>query len=363
MDKYILDLYTKAGEHGLYHMEKYNTLPAGQNGPHNHNMTSARNSGYFAILFAHLYTITSDVKWKNASMAAISELRRYRPLNGSYLHRIEDFKPSYNGLIGQAWTLEALTYCGEVLNIGEYKQEAQSLLEKHRFNFEQGLWHELDIAGATQSIGITLNQQIWFMAMSLNTKNDKEMLLNANRFLDKLGEHIMTSKNGLLYIGMKSIRKNFLLRSLENQISKSQSAKRKDKDVGYHVFTLVGLAIIYRYMKEHAFFQSKIFNKILNHTFSEEYFSSAKESEFSYGYNVLGFEVPFVLITFKDHFSTEFLTRAFQIVREMFEFQIENHFVQFENKLTIMNTTDKDTLIARFHEIYRIEDSFWREIL
>lgn len=354
MDREIYSLCLRAGELALGKQEKDGSMPAGVNGPHNHNMTVARNTGHFSILFSFLFKITGQEKWKNAAYKCLDKLLQLRPLEGSFWHRKEDLKSSYNGLIGQAWTLEALIYASKTFHNEVFLAEAKNLVECHSFDKNVGLWHELSLDGSKRKINTTLNQQIWFMAMAHKTNpNDKKMREYSKIFLNKLYTHCAIRRTGLFYSQIFGIPREF--GKFKDIILKARSRKRRlIIDYGYHVFTLLGLAFLYRSFRNNNFFRTKLFLKALALPFTDLYKTEILKSPYGYGYNVPGFELPYIYSIFNDLLTENVKDNMMYI----YEYQINNHFSKITDGLLASDTLDTETLAARIYEICRLHSEW-----
>lgn len=328
-------------------------MPAGRNGPHNHNMTGARETAHWAILFAYCSEVLGASQYRDNAVRAYDALtsKLFVPIGGAYWHRKEDGKSSYNGLIGQAWTLESLYYGFRVLKNADLLEAGLSLIRKHIFDEMLGLWFEVDLDGSRRQIGGTLNQQIWFTAMAVKFTNELNSI--GNRFLDRLTANSMIRKNGLFYTG---IRYRSMLHALYSEASKIRrhgifSDPRFSIDCGYHLFTLLGLSFLYENFPQHSYFSSLQFERALNYAFTDQYATALAEADFGYQYNVPGLEYPFVYAIFGHRLQDG----SFDIVSHAFRKQFLKHLDM--NKLIInQNSVDPITLTARTYEIYRIPE-------
>ncbi len=163
----LWELINKTALAGVNMQNSLGAMPAGKNGPHNHVMTPARNTGHWCITFLHAYQITQDNIFKEAAVKGLNYLlsNDLHPFKSAFWHRNHSGKNPYNGLIGQSWSIEALYYGWKILNYDHYYKIANNVFNQHYFDFELGLWHNLDLDGSKMQIELTLNQQIWFAAM------------------------------------------------------------------------------------------------------------------------------------------------------------------------------------------------------
>lgn len=355
MDEILLDIYIKAGYLALKKQKTDGSLPCGKNGPHNHNMTTARNTGHFSILFLFLYQQTSNPIWKIAAQKAISHLMTLRPLEGSFWHRKHPFKPSYNGLIGQAWSLEALIVGYNILKDEKYLECAKNLIDSYKFDHKEFLWYEVDLDGSLRPINMTLNQQIWFTAMVAKICNDNLCIKNnVCEFLSHIEQHMKCRSNGLVYTRIYLKNRSYSQKLAKKILNIIHYENRNEIDTGYHVFTLTGLAILYETIPEHHYFQSKQFRKILTFSFSDKYLKAFKKSKFGYEYNVIGFELPYVWTIFRQFLNENALAKSIEVYNEQLK-----HYSSETNGLLACNSFDTETLAARIYEVYRINNPFW----
>ena len=128
-----------------------------------------------------------------------------RPQNNSFYHRSKEGKDSCNGLIGQAWTFEALVKASEILNDLKYVQLAEDVFFQHHFNKHYGLWNRLEINGDILSIDTAFNHQLWFAAASslIHTSGKEKIRERILQFLNCLDNNLSVLDDGLIYHPIK----------------------------------------------------------------------------------------------------------------------------------------------------------------
>ena len=355
----IVDFVKRTCDYGMSLQLTEGEMPPGRNGPHGHNMTGARTTAHWAILFAFAYEITGDVHYRYCASAAYDALisTKFRPLGGAFWHRKENYRSSYNGLIGQAWTLESLHYGYHALGREDLFNIGKELVMIHPFSEETGLWNEIDLDGCTRGIGMTLNQQIWFAAMAsrfLDVKDKKPIL-----FLDSLADRSMFRRSGLFYTAIVGHcrRKHPFVRMRRWLRDGPFVDSRRQIDNGYHLFTMVGLAMLYERFPTHSYFASNEFSRVLAYTFSSDYAEALKQSPFGYQYNVPGFEYPYVYTVFADRVPKVFFNTAVSSTL----YQFANH-MNPSSQLLNKASVDPATLLARSYEVHRIPPEYWEHI-
>ena len=100
----------KVAETGLQSQSSDGSMIPGRNGPYNDIETPVRNTSHWAITFVKAFQLTSEEKFKKAALACTEYLsgQKARPYGKTFWHRKSDSKDECNGLIGQAWSIEAI---------------------------------------------------------------------------------------------------------------------------------------------------------------------------------------------------------------------------------------------------------------
>ncbi len=320
-------------------------MPSGHNGPWKHIDTSVRNTSHWLITFFAAYEVSENDIFQDCANRCLEFLTSdtARPQNKTFIHR-KDGGNNCNGLIGQAWTLEALIYADEFV-----KQDLMNLAEEvyllHPFDSELGLWRSVDVDGSIGSIHSTFNQQLWFAAIgSQLAKKNSEIKKMVSRFLDQLETNIRLTRDGLIvhnsypHEGYRRFRydmKNAFLRDVRQQ--------RRELAVGYHSFNLYGMALLYREYPSHPFWKTTVFESTLQYANSDKYLNDAKDNRYCFGYNPTGLEVAFAGNTF-DYVDLN--------VEEWVERQLSLTYDPLDG---LMNKgSDPTTLAARFYEAVRL---------
>lgn len=163
------------------------SFPPGHNGPWNEPETPVRTTANWAVLLLH----AGNDRQLQAAERALGYLAVSRAPRRPYLCRAGKDPP--NGLIGQAWALDALLEGSERLGDAKYLQAAEELILMHPFHEGRGLWHNLTSDGGAGSVNNTLNQQVWFGAAALKAARmggDRTIGSRARRFFGKLHEQV-----------------------------------------------------------------------------------------------------------------------------------------------------------------------------
>ena len=340
----LLDILIKGSDKLDFSLD---SIEAGHNGPYKDEETRARNIAHWIIIFSCIYKETKEIKYKEFSYQAIDLLlsEQFRPMKAAFFCRKNPLKDFSNGVMGQAWIMEALIYSSKVYNDGELMKQAISLYRMHSFDSNRSLWRVLNVEGSFGDFDQTFNHQLWFasIAAKLDFSIAKEQSLS---FMDNVLSNVELYSDGIIYhkssIYNFKIEKNLGFGSiLDYFFNKMYSFKIKrslySKSVGYHSFNLVALSYLYSEFKEHAFFKSKKFEKIISVIKSEQYLKSLKKSKYSYQYNPPGIEEAIALsnIISDENYAIKALERHFSITG------ISN----------TVNVHDYHTSLARLYEI------------
>ena len=375
------DLIIKTAEDIFESQNEDGSFPAGHNGPYYDPETPVRNSGHWLIIFAKCYELTGNHKFKDK----VHELAEYlysedaRPNGYSFYHRNKKDKDKCNGLIGQAWTFEALVEATRLLCDDKYALLAEEVFFQHPFNWKSGLWNRLEIDGKILPYDTTFNHQLWFAACAsiIKSKRSDEIMKRVVRFLDCLNDNLSILSNGLVYhpiehlfeaefarqfsFGMrtkKTVRnfahalKNFHFPEKLLREDEARSKTRENlvyKSVGYHAFNTYAFAILKQQIPEHKFWTTDIFHKIVNYLQTDAYLQKLDDNKYGYPYNPPGFEVPYSLYILADLNEDELIKLTSQWVNEQF-------YRCFNPKTAMMdrNTEDTVTHTARIYELLRM---------
>jgi len=301
----IKKLIIKTANQGLKQIQSNGSMPAGHNGPYKDKETPVRNTSHWLITFSKAYKVTKDLKYKLAVKKLASYLvsPQVRPDQASFHHRSSPHKDRCNGLIGQAWTIEALAEASRTLKNKKYINLATKVFLKHRFNSKLGLWHRLEINGKTLPLDATLNHQIWFATAGSFLSSQKAQS-QIKLFLNKLPNHMTILDNGLIFHPIVSVwRRQTIWPRLKQIMFSTYNPKRVRekliyKSTGYHAFNLYALSILKLKHPKQKLWQSSSFQKTLNYCFSSQHKKDLVGNKYGFPYNPVGFEMPLIVYTF-----------------------------------------------------------------
>lgn len=329
--------------------DKGGLMAGGVNGPYYDVETPVRNTAHWLITFALLYKRTGDEQYKEAATKLLNFL-----LNPGkhckeqvYIHRQKKGKDWSNGIIGQAWIVEALHIAGKILNSTEASKRAVEAINVFKFQSSLSVWDRIDAANGSRAIDYTLNHQLWFAAAKAEA--DQNSYAEVDSFLSLLQAGAFRVRaNGLIcHLLYSSSFKGKLLEYRYLLLEKRNMNAVLKKEIGYHLFNLYPLARLYRLRPEHPFFATDKFKRALNYMVSKEFNEALENNKYAYPYNSPAFEMPLVLATFK-HLLNESINID-EISNRLLQKQTALTF-DSESRVFSKNTDDSITLTARIYE-------------
>ena len=340
-------------------------MPSGNNGPWNDDETPIRNTSHWGVTLAHAADVTNEDKFLKAAERCSSYLisEPVRPYGHTFHHRRSYNKDSCNGLIGQAWTIEALVQLGVQIDDQRLLDLAEQIFELHTFEPTFCGWHAVDIDGQQLGYHFTLNQQIWFAAVGAkiaSVRNNRRIEEQVQRFLHALPSLMARLPNGPIYHSVvpnsdfrkyvkyvvKNIRRKRIPDPLLHRFRSEYRTKIRRRSIGYHSFILYGLAMLHKEYPFHEFWTSDIVREIRDYTRSEHFLEATLNNKFCYTYNCTGIEVAY--------WEHEVWSEP-KRVREWASRQFRKCY-NLETGLMDRSPHDPTTLAARIYEAIRLPD-------
>ena len=353
--KTLFDLIKLAADFGLTIQREDGSFPPGHNGPYFDQETPVRNTGHWIITFLKIYEINGDSKFLDGAHKAVNFLlsEKARPMKAAFWHRKNLENDFSNGLIGQAWSMEALSVAAEYFDNPDILETAHHVFLMHPFDEKQGLWRRIGVDGSYLSIDGTFNHQLWFAAAGVllekHSKND-EIDKRLNLFMKNVAENLSLYPSGLI---SHQLRSRNLAQRVKRLLRLSDHFPRKEikyKAVGYHPFNLYAFALLKDSFPNHSFWESRKFKALWVYANTEKYRKELGKSKFGYAYNPPGFEMPFAL----EIFGGQMPDRREKQEKWLTE-QIRLCF-DFDSGLMIKGTKDPETHSARIYEATRLPD-------
>ncbi|MFW6116899.1 MAG: agl cluster protein AglQ, partial [bacterium] len=256
------------------------SFPPGHNGPYDDPETPVRNTSHWLITFSWLVTHGGDQRFQDMACRAGEYLMgpRARPCGHSFDHRRKPGKDGCNGLIGQAWTIEALAEASRMLGEPAWAKLAADVFLRHPFRRDLGLWERVEVDGSSLSLDTTFNHQLWFAAAGALLAEVHEPSIGelVREFLHRVPEFMLVHPDGLIghQIVDQDPRKGrpnrpTVHRSVRKAIA---AAKRRARGVwrgealafseherraGYQSFNLYAFAVLKRHLPDHELWASE----------------------------------------------------------------------------------------------------------
>jgi hypothetical protein len=331
------------------------SLPAGHNGPYGHPESPARNTGHWLVSWLAAWRRNHDAHFREAAFRALNWLTSEKARSGgaSFLHRDAPGKDACNGLIGQAWSIEALATAAEVLGDDEAARIAERLFLAHPFDAGLGLWHCLEVDGRSLDFDVTFNHQLWFAAAGtlLAPHSEPEVGKRVAIFLDRLDRNLAIRRDGIVVqwisawgLGRRSPR--YAVQRLRNQPGEARSMALKE--YGYHAFNLYAFGLLHRSAPQHGFWRSAKFERLWAAARTPNFRARLDQNEYAWPYNPVGFEMAFALNCFEGPESRD--EQAGWIAA-----QLARHWDPGTASLR-RHTPDPNTLTARLYEAAQLPD-------
>lgn len=374
-ERSLYDVLEESAEIALDEQRDDGSMPPGQNGPWNDKETPVRNTGHWTVTFLKCYQWTEREEFRDAAEAAVSYLKsnESRPYGETFHHRKSDDRDGCNGLIGQAWTIEALVTASEVLGRPELVDLASRVFLKHPFDRDLAAWHPVEIDGAVLPIDMTFNHQLWFAAagglLANHSSSNPAVNEQVQHYLDELDENLNLMENGLVYHPFKpnfdvvKYGKIFLqglkagtahtmvlgvLQGIIGGDGEDNEGGWTEESAGYHSFNLYGFALLQEAYPNHSIWKHEKIERAVAYARSEDFVEALDENPYGYPYNCSGIEMAYAL---------DVLTDAGENARRRWlERQFDRTYEPNSRSMS-RNNPDPTTLTARLYEATRISET------
>ena len=363
----LSELIVLSAKRGINLQKRDGSMPSGKNGPRQEIDTPVRNTAHWVITFLKAYEHTGNNDFKIAAIQASDYLlsKDSRPMNAAFWCRMNPEKDPSNGLIGQAWVIEALSLASKGLKNPEYGNVAKDVFKLHPFDRKLGLWRGLSVDGSYRAINLTFNQQLWFAAsgalLCQNVGHDAEIASMVEFFVGHYQKYLHLYRNGLIChaIPLLSLQSNSIKKSLlwHSYFKQKYSKICIEYSIGYHTFNLYAFSLLCRTSESTDKILSRArepkLRRALKYVISRNFCDSLSDNAYAFSYNPVGFEIALVLNVFSDFFKSE--VKLSEKTKTWIEKQVKLHFCVKEG-LMIKNTLDPNTLAARIYEATRLPD-------
>ena len=296
------ELLLRCAEAALPLQSADGSFPPGWNGPYRDPETPARNTAHHLILLLHAWELSGEPRWRQAAEAALAFLlaAELRPMQASFWCRRNPAKDFCNGLVGQAWVLEALLAATDRLADPRPLQLASAVFHAHAFDPQVAAWHSLHVDGHLGPIDPTLNHQLWFavQAAELARRGDAEARARLEHFLQRLPSRLLLYPSGLIRhenpFWQGSSPGAALLGVIKLAKALPTEPRLQAKSLGYHAFNTVALARLLPAMTPEQRSAPSL-RRIFALLRSQRFRRAVATAPYGYEYNPPGLEVPLSL--------------------------------------------------------------------
>lgn len=366
--KTLYDYIVASAESATALQKSDGSFPAGVNGPHNQPETPVRVTAHWLICLLKAYEITNNKKYHGCAESALNYLLlpEHRPYQKTFVCRNLPGLDKANGLIGQAWVVEALCKAATCLDHEESANLAYELFALHPFDKKLGLWEIVDADGSRfrTRYDLVTNHQIWFAAaasdllsLPMPENKHKRVQETVTTFLDLLHKNLKLNADSTFRHNV-SARLPMLVKTPTSYLKTSKGysnlkrmikGNKRDLAAGYHAFHTYGLAILTQKQPQHPFWSKSFLGQGLYVLSTEAFAIRVADSKYGLHYNPPGIEAAFTIEIFRDYFDQQYD----QQIGRWLAWQMEK---TWDSKQNIMAAVQYDpvTYASRIYEATRI---------
>ena len=367
----IIRLIEEIAIEQISYIEKHGYAQPGNNGPYNDLDTPVRNTAHWIMNYSMLSKLTNKDFTRIITILAnyLVDVQN-KSSSGAIECRNRKNENHINGLIGQAWVIEALVEAYALSNNHNYLNTAISIYKSQKYDYSQGLWVMVDIDNQVFGYDYAYNHNSWFAYVGskiIEYINDSEIEAQITDFLQDKKRHFRVYGNGRIkhYINIPFKEQNkfrFKCMKFKEFITEKYfdfkayicnddvRGRKYAYEDGYDLFDLYSLVYLYKKFPNAKIFQTNKFERSIKYgldivNLSEKLYNKTTKNinDYGYPYNSPAFEYPFIeyMLTGKiDEKMCEYL----------FNIQIEITY-DSNRKTFSKGTNDGLTLTARMYEL------------
>jgi hypothetical protein len=224
------------------------SLSPGRNGGYGDPETPVRCTAHALVALCHAYRETQDQAFKAAAERALSYLLAvFDSSPGCIIVRHAANKDHANGVLGQAFVIEAFHEAWRTLDRQEPRDAAIALLSRHVFDENSACWRRVTPLGESITPDVTFNHQLYFAATAAMFRRESPAVeRDLQRFLDGWNRTLGVRSDGRvahLIGGQSAPRFRLTLRGTERR---RQQAAQFDKEADYHLYNGYAFALLAR---------------------------------------------------------------------------------------------------------------------
>lgn len=269
-------------------------MPSGHNGPYYDVETPVRNTAHWLVIYSCLWKYTKQERYHKVAKRLLSYLLdcEFISSNYVYIQRQKHGKDWCNGVIGQAWVIEAFAVAGECLDNTNISSFQQKVVNSFEFDRNTKAWSRIDPYTGKKRIDYTLNHQLWY-ASSLSMLDDSKHDQDIIRFLTALKDNgfRVRSDGRVCHLMYSTSLKGLLLRGVYFLNWFRRREALNIKEVGYHLYNMYPLARLCFKFPDHELFHGESYKLAEEYSFSDKFKDLLQSNKYAYPYNAPGFEV------------------------------------------------------------------------
>lgn len=262
-----------------------------------------------------------------------------------------------NGLVGQAWVIEALVKAAKVFSRDDCYQLAEEVFFLHPWHEGISIWSRVEIDGRILPVDRTFNHQLWFAMSAAMLKNTPEAQRRAKSFLNDVAKRVEVYEDGVIFhnsqLGALSNYRHlgwsYLLRQIKARVLRRRFKQQLySKSVGYHGFNLYAFAVLKRMLPSEPIWQSNLMTQLLEACEQPLFLDTLQTSDYGYFYNLAGLETAYAYEQFSnnDKKPQTWVSRQFQ------------HSYDSASKALTKNVADRNTAFARIYVATRVSEDY-----
>ena len=318
-------------------------FPGGCNGPHLALESPVRNSAHVLYGLLVAYEVSGKSVYKATAERIFNWLFINCPYwkNGIYINRQKTKLDSCNGVIGNAWLIEALNK-SKLHFKSNVSELDENLSSQNKYDNKINAWRRFDPINKRYGVDYTLDHQVWLASALVAYDFRANEIVN---FLNACNQEAMDVREcgriNHLFRDRRSL-KGIYLNYLYNGDSSEKTAFRSEIEIGYQVYTIFPFARLHRLYEGHPLFKSKKFLKALKYV-DCNWAESALNNKYGVTYNSPGLELALIKSQFEDYIPLGW--------EEVYQLLEAHDAVMAGNSHNRMVMVDKLTLVARSYEL------------
>lgn len=294
------------------------TFPGGTNGPYLDVESPVRNSAHWlaTLSIGHHLGLPGTRSVGHAIVAFLLSDHPFRQA-GRSIHRQRHPKDWCNGVIGDAWVIEALGLAGDLLEHEEAAAVAIRMASTQPFAPAHHAWERLDPGRNRSGVDWTLNHQLWFAAATLEALHRAADTESGTSIIERVLDLLDHVARGALAIGTDGTIQHHLqpvgpaqavspmglrrtARALRQRVDTEHERLRVERDTGYHLYVLSALSRLRGALPEHPFWQAEELQAALRRASDPGLLASLETNPYAFPYNAPGFALPLIARAFED---------------------------------------------------------------